>query len=170
MQYNIHPLFVHFPIAFLLLYSVIRILPLERWLSNINWKSTRLVLLVCGVAGAIFSNLTGEIAEHIVRPNHDIVETHAFFALTSGWIYGILLLGELVFVLKSRIFSLVSNVWVKKILDLIDRVLNNKYVVILLSLAGVLAISITGLLGGVMVYGVSADPLAPFVLRILGLL
>ncbi len=169
MQYNIHPLFVHFPIAFLLFYSAIRILPLERWLSNINWKSTRLVLLVCGVAGAIFSNLTGEIAEHIARPNHDIVETHAFFALTSSWIYGILLVGELISVIKSYVRKVISIDWLMKVLDFVDRILNNKYIAILLSLAGVLAISVTGLLGGVMVYGVSADPLAPFVLRILGL-
>jgi hypothetical protein len=36
-------------------------------------------------------------------------------------------------------------------------------------LFGLLAISLTGLLGGVLVYGTSADPIAGLVLKLLGI-
>ena len=94
MTYNIHPLFVHFPIAFLLLYSLIRILPFERLIPSLSWRHIQQVLLLAGILGAFLSNTTGEIAEHLVRPEEALVEMHAFFALASTWIYGLLLGGE----------------------------------------------------------------------------
>ena len=76
MTYNIHPLFVHFPIALLFVYSIIKILPLQKWLPNVAWKHIERVLLLVGVLGAFAALSTGEIAEHLTRPNHDLVETH----------------------------------------------------------------------------------------------
>ncbi|MEK7113270.1 MAG: hypothetical protein AAB873_00415, partial [Patescibacteria group bacterium] len=51
----------------------------------------------------------------------------------------------------------------------LEKVLNNRFVSVLLALLGLLSIFTTGLLGGVMVYGISADPLALSVLDLLGL-
>ena len=52
MTYNIHPLFVHFPIAFLFIYSLIKIVPVKKWLPKVSWKDIERVLLVVGVLGA----------------------------------------------------------------------------------------------------------------------
>ena len=169
MTYNIHPLFVHFPIAFLLLYSLIRILPFERLVPSLSWRHIRQILLLAGVLGAFLSNTTGEIAEHLVRPEEALVEMHAFFALASTWIYGLLLGGEILFILNpylSKKFPLGS---IATLLLKIENLLTNRTLTLILALLGVVAISLTGLLGGVMVYGTSADPLAPFILKILGL-
>jgi len=169
MTYNIHPLFVHFPIAFLLLYSLIRILPFERLIPSLSWRHIQQVLLLAGVLGAFLSNTTGELAEHLVRPEDALVEMHAFFALASTWIYGLLLGGEILFILNpylSKKFPLGS---IATLLLKIENLLTNRTLTLILALLGVVAISLTGLLGGVMVYGTSADPLAPFILKILGL-
>ncbi len=169
MTYNIHPLFVHFPIAFLLLYSLIRILPFERLVPSLSWRHIQQILLLAGVLGAFLSNTTGELAEHLVRPEEALVEMHAFFALASTWIYGLLLGGEILFILNpylSKKFPLGS---ISTLLIKIETLLTNRTPTLVLAVLGVVAISLTGLLGGVMVYGTSADPLAPFILKILGL-
>lgn len=169
MTYNIHPLFVHFPIAFLVVYSVIKFLPVEKWITSISWRPIQRLLLVVGVLGAFVSNSTGEMAEHLVKADHDLVEMHAFFAGASTWIYGILLVGEILFLLNRYFVTKKIQTPINKILISIEKIINQNILSKTLALFGLIAISITGLLGGVIVYGVSADPIAPFVLRLLGL-
>lgn len=169
MTYNIHPIFVHFPIAFLVLYSVIKILPIEKWITSVSWRPIQRLLLLVGVMGAFVSNSTGEMAEHIVKANHNLVEMHSFFAGASTWIYGILLAGEFLFLLNNYFVRKNIKTPIDKFLKSIEQIINQNIFSILLAFLGLIAISITGLLGGVIVYGVSADPIAPFVLRFLGL-
>ncbi len=169
MTYNIHPIIVHFPIALLFLYSIIKILPLQKWLPQVNWKPTERVLLVFGVLGAFAANITGEIAEHLVRPDHKLVEMHALFAGASTWIYGLLLLGEVLTVLIPFLASKTNLPKTMEYLGYIEKVLTQKLLSKLLAFLGLIAITITGMLGGVMVYGLSADPAAKVVLQILGI-
>lgn len=169
MTYNIHPLLVHFPIAFLLLYSLLKILPFERWVPKVAWRQISFVLLIAGVLGAMAANATGEVAEHVARADRRIVETHSFFAAASTWIYGLLLFGELLRLLNPYLTKQFSQNMLVQLSVFFERVLTHKVLTPLLVIVGIVAISLTGLLGGVMVYGTSADPLAPFVLRLLGL-
>lgn len=169
MQYNIHPIFVHFPIAFLMLYSLIKILPLQKWISNISLKAIERVLLIAGILGGFLALQTGEIAEHLTNSNNNLVEMHAFFASASVWIYGAILLGELMVIFGSYVNSKIQNKTVLDIYGNIVTFLTNKYLVIILAVVGVVAIALTGLLGGVMVYGTSADPLAEPILSLLGI-
>ncbi len=169
MTYNIHPIFVHFPIAFLLLYSFIKIVPLYKWFPRVAWKQVELVLLLAGVIGAFVANSTGEIAEHLVRPDHNLVEMHATFASISTWVYGLLLIGEVLSVLTINIIPKIGIPKLTSFLVSIQKILTNRTLSIILALAGLVAISVTGLLGGVMVYGTTADPIAGVVLQLLGL-
>ncbi len=169
MNYNIHPIIVHFPIALLTIYSLIKILPVRKWFRNFAWHDVEVALLVFGVLGAMASNSTGEIAEHLVKPPHKLVETHAAFASATTWMYGLLLAGEILAWLKNKLLNNQKFTTYEKYTNPIIVILQNKFVVILLAVAGLIAVFITGLLGGVMVYGVTADPLAPFVLNLLGI-
>lgn len=169
MQYNIHPIFVHFPIAFLMLYSLIKILPLQRWISNISLKVIERILLTAGILGGLLALQTGEIAENLTNPNHDILEMHEFFASSSVRVYGLILLGELMVIFGSFVNAKIKNQMLLNIYGNLVTILTNKYLVITLAVVGVVAIALTGLLGGVMVYGTSADPLAEPVLSLLGI-
>ncbi|HEV7701988.1 MAG TPA: DUF2231 domain-containing protein [Candidatus Paceibacterota bacterium] len=152
MTYNFHPLFVHFPIALIFIYSIIKIIPLNKLLPKVSWKQIERFLLVVGFLGALAAMYTGGIAEHIVKPNHELVKMHSTFAFASVIIYGFLLLLEIIAMAKTKYASMSNGIFSK-----------------ILALLGLLSISITGMLGGVIVSGVSADPLASMVLKILGI-
>lgn len=166
---NIHPLVVHFPIALLLVYSVITLLPIKRWLPRVAWDDVATVLLLCGFAGAFVSLQTGELAADLTRPDRNLLEAHEFFANATSWMYGLLIAGKaLVFIQTRSFFSKVPTFFQKGITSL-GTLLTNRTVVILLALFGLLALFLTGALGGIMVYGTTADPLAPFILKVLGI-
>lgn len=170
MTYNLHPIFVHFPIALLFIYSIIRILPLDRWIKGVSWKDVRVIVLVLGVLGAFASLATGETAEHMIQANHQLVETHAFFASSATWLYVILLIGEVAIVANRRFVGLLSKYsFVLKISRWCEKILANNIVAIILSLLALASITLAGMLGGAIVYGTTADPLAGFVLNLLGI-
>ena len=101
-MYNIHPLLVHFPIALLFLYSVIKILPFKRWFPKIAWRDIERVLLLVGVLGAFAALATGDTAEHLVHPNRQLVDAHSTFGAVATWIYGALLVGEFAAVINAQ--------------------------------------------------------------------
>lgn len=166
MTYNIHPIFVHFPIALLSAYSVLRLLPLSRWFPSVAWKQIRPAFLFLGVIGAAVALSTGEMAEDFAVGNQALVEMHAAFANAASWIYGVLLAGEVVAFLRSK--GLVPS-FLDRLAQFIERILTQPFFSGMLALVGLVVLSIAGLLGGVLVYGVTADPIAPFILTVLGL-
>lgn len=169
MNYNLHPIFVHFPIAFLFVYSLIRSLPLNRWLPKIAWKHIELGTLVVGMLGLFASLVTGEVAESLTRPPRSLVNAHSDFATFTVIIYSVLLAGEILNWLNTRYSSNQSIKPFFKQLFSLGKILSGNVVGITLAILGLIAITVTGLLGGVMVYGTTADPLAPIVLSLLGI-
>lgn len=169
MIYNLHPIFVHFPIALLFIYSVIKILPLQKWFPTVAWKHIEQVLLFFGVLGAFAALWTGETAEHLTRPNRNLVENHSLFATIATWTYSLLLIGEILSISMTWIVLKIKSEKILKVLAYIKRILINTIISRVLAIIGLIAISIAGLLGGVMVYGTSSDPLAGIVLKILGI-
>lgn len=161
MSYNIHPIFVHFPIAMLFLYSIIKVLPFKKWFPAVAWRQIERALLVVGVLGAFAALATGDTAEHLLqpRPNRQLVEMHSTFGALATWIYGALLLGEI------AAMSKIKNSFVL----FVERVLCNPFFSGVLAALGFIAIAITGMLGGVIAYGLTADPIAPILLKLLGI-
>lgn len=168
-MYNIHPIFVHFPIALFFVYSIIKILPFYKWFSNFAWRDIERFLLVFGVLGSFMALSTGEIAEKFTGASHKMVETHAFFATFSSRMYLILLIGEIASYLNTKNYNFLQIPIIKKILLLIERIVMNKTITLILVILGFVSLFLTGVLGGAMVYGTTADPLAPFILKLLNL-
>ncbi len=169
MTYDLHPIFVHFPIALLFIYSLLKIAPLEKFLPKISWAHIRQALLVFGFLGALAALTTGEIAEELNNPVHDVVEMHSFFAALSIWLYGLLLGSEFLPIINPMLTKVNALKFVLPVTLTVEKILSNKWLAGILAIAALLAILVTGLLGGVMVYGTSADPLAPIVLYLLGI-
>ena len=169
MTYNIHPIFVHFPIVLLLIYSFIKIIPFDKWFPNVSWKHIERVFLLLGVLGAYMASYTGEIAEDLVQTNESLLKAHSTFASISIWFYSLLLLGELISVFNPIILSKFSLPKTNTLLLFIQKILTQPILSKILAFLGLISISVTGLLGGVMVFGTSADPLASIILKILGI-
>ena len=170
MTYNIHPIFVHFPIALLFIYSIIKILPFKKWLPKIAWDDICFVVLIVGVLGAFMALSTGDTAEHLSKANHHLINIHATFASISTWLYVALLLGEIShFFNQSKLAEKVSLLKFKKVTAFCEKLFYGKLFSKIVSLVALLFITLTGMLGGIIVYGVSADPFASTLLKILGI-
>lgn len=169
MQYNIHPIIVHFPVALLFVYAVLKILPVQKWFPTIAWRQIQNTFLFFGVVSAFVATSTGELAQELSSPRRDLVEMHETFASMTVWFFSLILVGEILKALEGKIISNINISWLKNLLLNITKLLTNKSFAIVLALFGLVAVVVTGLLGGVMVYGLSADPLAPLVLKILGI-
>lgn len=89
---NIHPIFVHFPIALLFFYSVGEFLILFPFVKEKNkWKDLLFVVLFVGVVFSLFTLQTGEVAEHLINAERgsdlrNLIEKHALFASISVYI------------------------------------------------------------------------------------
>ena len=170
MPYNIHPILVHFPIAMLFAYSAIKLLPLKRWVPLVGWRDIEIGLLVIGLLGAAAALASGDTAESLAHANRMLVESHSTFAGIATAIYGALLAGEVAAIILAQGYAYSARwQWVRSVLAFAERVLRGRVVSSALAMLGLIAISVTGLLGGVIVYGVAADPFAPIVLRLLGI-
>lgn len=171
---NIHPLFVHFPIGLLVVYSVLEIgaycLPALRRQA---WAfPVKAFLLFVGVLAAIAALITGGMAGKNIAetdPFFAVVKVHATFALATTALYLALSSAYLV-----RVFDV--NGWGDRIAginrffmwswDLKKRfwyfVLDTPLLP-LIALLALVGISITGGLGASMVYGPDTDPFVSFI-------
>ncbi len=139
---DFHPLVVHFPIAFLTVYSLFELIRFQRVLEKPYWFFVKKVLIIVGWAGSLVAALTGFIA--------------------SGWVID----GPRIF-LMHRSFALLTIILstVSAILYLKNK--HNK-VLIIFALLILISITITGGLGGAMVRGTTFDPLMAPIFKLLG--
>jgi uncharacterized membrane protein len=80
---NIHPLFVHFPIAFLTVFIIVD--TMGSFLNKTDWRTFAGGLLYVGTATAFLTVITGLIAAHSVPHNeitHRLMENHETLGIT----------------------------------------------------------------------------------------
>lgn len=166
---NIHPLFVHFPIALLSIYGFFEIIRIKAW-QNTTWiRPLKTALIIIGVTFAYISLSTGELAEHALndRSLRDLVEKHAFFADIATYLFlfpaiAYLFEGVLATSFATKIPEMIKGIMVWYSTKLMIAPLR-----VMLAFLGVLAVFITGALGGAIVYGPEADPFVSFIYKLL---
>ena len=137
---NIHPLLVHFPIAFLLTFFALDLV--GTWAKKPQWRSVAGWLLYLGTIAAVFTVTAGFIAANTVAHGdnvHDIMERHEHIGISVLTLAAVL------------------SLWRLKSGNLIPGGANTLFLI----LAGLLCILLTlgADLGGLMVYkyGVAVD-------------
>ncbi len=164
---DLHPILVHFPIALLTLYAVLEILPLSRWYRKLPWQALLTVLVICGELGALAALIAGEYAEEkIIDPAmRNIVEVHSTFAYATAIIFGLLAVLRLRTWIRTEHSDFLSAGYPKVVVasDLVSNLLLSAPFRIMLVLAGLAAVTITGALGASMVYGPDIDPFVKFI-------
>ena len=141
------------------------------------WEGAKTFLLATGLAAAVPTLLTGEMAADAVGSaiDHAVLEKHELFAALTVWIFAILGAAYLV-----RTFARYG--WGEMV---VARVMNGKLAPIwrikqrasswildtpirpLMAIVGMITITITGALGAAMVYGPQVDPVVTFIYNLI---
>ncbi len=165
---NIHPLLVHFPIAFLVLYAFLEIISFKR-VRSIFWIFyTKAVLVIAGFTGGLIAASSGEAIEDLFPQFHNLIEVHSFWAGATNVIFGIIAVVYLIVwlhksdIIKLPLESALGKIWRFKIM-LAEKILFMRPLMVLLALAGIVAVTITGALGASIVYGPEIDPIVNFI-------
>jgi uncharacterized membrane protein len=149
---NSHPIVVHFPIALLTLYSLFELISIRKLQEKHYWFYMKALLVITGFLGAIAALFTGLLSAGQRIGVDALLALHLRFGIAALVIFGfIALLYILAWFGGAKVFLITS------------KFLFNRGVMIPLALAGLLAVVITGGIGGAMVYGVGFNPLmTPF--------
>lgn len=162
---NIHPIFVHFPIALLTIYAILEIARFKFLTNKEYYFYIKASFLILGIASASLALQTGEIAEHIVNRSA-LIERHALFANISTNLFTILaIIYAVTWINKSSWQSKIANSKVTVLWNKITNIINyfNKPIIVIsLAVIGLITITITGALGGAIVYGPNIDPIVKF--------
>jgi len=139
---DLHPMIVHFPIAFFLMYFVVEIV--SNFIKSDVLNKMILILLISGVLSGIVAVLSGNQAKfesEKITKNHQMkveyvesIELHEDYATAAVWYF--------TFIVALRIYLLIKKKFSKKM----------KIIYIALALIGALLIFQTASHGGELVY------------------
>ncbi|MBI5046080.1 MAG: hypothetical protein HZC14_03745 [Candidatus Niyogibacteria bacterium] len=174
MGIDLHPFLVHFPIAFLFTYCIFEIFRFKRLLALPSWFYIKGAILGIGVLGGMVALQSGELLEHKFDSTalKALVEIHAFWGSATISIFSVLVAAYAVrwFIMAGwdqSIYHLpvIGNIFrlVSPILNVLSKWLIDSPLAALIAIIGLVALLITGTLGGAIVYGPNADPFVYFV-------
>jgi uncharacterized membrane protein len=138
----LHPLSVHFPVAFLLLATILKAFALRRPHGQIAQLGT--VLLLIGVVAAWLSVWTGNLADGVVGKNlcdPTVLKSHENASLALAWLFTV-----------AAILEAVVRLMQKAVL---------RYAVVLFCLAGSAILAYSAHLGASLVYEQAAGVNVP---------
>lgn len=159
---NVHPILVHFPIALLSLYALLEFLSFFPVLQKQSyWFYMKAMLVIIGAAATIPTILAGLLIRSKFEGVHAIVNLHEHFAYATACIFGAI---ALIYVIAwaTKLNILPKN----NIILRLDNFFLNEYLLALFALIGLIVITITGALGGIIAFGPGTDPFAGFVYSI----
>jgi len=163
---NLHPIIVHFPIACLVLYSMIEIGSIFSPRVKKNLETTKYFLLLIWVIGTFTALQSGEIAQQSFGES-DLIHTHEEFGEKSHLTYiiiGCFYLAKLI--INKRFFikywTTREKSHLKWFISFVDSKVSH-YIIALISLIGVVLLSITWALGWAISHGQDTDPIVSIV-------
>ena len=158
---NIHPLLVHFPIAFFVIYSLFELIPFKKITAQPYWFYIKAVLIFLGVAGALAAGITGNLVEKQYFDQKALISLHSKVNFAASATFSLLAYAYFMTWIR-RTQKISANNLLGISLRFENLLLNTlfKYILVLL---GFVLIVLGGALGGIIVYGPNLDPFTGFV-------
>ncbi len=154
---DLHPIFVHFPIALLTLYALAELLPLKLTQKIHGFHLIKQAFLYIGVLSSSVTLYTGLQAGEKLEGTiiHELADTHELFAIISVSIFSFIMLSYLFsYFTREQSQVLIQRYHVVKLFPIFRKIF---------AVIGLITITITGTLGGIIVYGPDIDPVAQFI-------
>lgn len=166
---NIHPAFVHFPIALLLMYALFEIIRFTKRGKTPYFFHIKAILVIVGTLTAFLTLQTGDMAEESFKRSalRSLIHTHSSFATASTWIFTIIAFVYIIAWFKESplyqkvLGSAIGKQWAQ--LERYSLEILQSPLIPLLAVLGLITMTITGALGGAIVYGPDVDPIVNFV-------
>jgi uncharacterized membrane protein len=102
---NVHPLLVHFPIAFFITYSVFELIPLKLVKKQAYWFYIKAILVICGVLGAIVAGIAGKLAEASYPGLKQLINVHSSINELASAVFVLIAFAYIVSWLKKSNFG-----------------------------------------------------------------
>lgn len=150
---NIHPIIIHFPIAFLTLYAVLELVRFQKVTSQPYWFYVKAILVIAGSLGALVAFITGGIASGWVNEGPRIFLLHKYFGFST-------------FLLSVIVAKAYGWQWFRP--NRYSRFILQPKVVVSLAILILFFVTTTGGLGGAMVRGTTFDPFMKPIFKLLG--
>ncbi len=166
---NIHPLFVHFPIALLTIYCAMEMMRFKKIATQPYWFFVKAMFVIFGTVSGFAALFTGGLIEDQFKTAgaRNLIEMHSLWATITMVIFSVIAACYLIeWVERSHVVERYAQeqwytIW--KFLIRIKAIFFFTPVIILASVVGLVSITITGALGGALAYGADVDPIVHFV-------
>jgi uncharacterized membrane protein len=171
---SLHPILVHFPIALLSVYAILECIRFRKILAWPSYFYIKAFLAIVGFFAAIaaymagpggsevhswsgYVGMTGSNGRSIVR---QITNEHSNFATIVLIVFGIIAVAYLIIWIQRQ-YEIKQTAW--NYLVVVADFIQRPFIIITLAIIGLLAVTVTGALGGAIVYGPNVDPVVSFV-------
>lgn len=162
MDFNFHPLIVHFPIAFFTLYSVLELSGFLKFFKNPYWFYLKAVLVTLGVLSAGFAIIAGQIIEEKFTNVKDLVELHSKINEIATFVFFIIAVCYIFEWLNRENIKILPKALTDLGVKVKSFVLDTP-LIYFLSFIGLCLIMVGGALGGAIAYGKDTDPFVNFI-------
>ncbi|MDB4939888.1 MAG: hypothetical protein JWO40_313 [Candidatus Doudnabacteria bacterium] len=169
---NVHPIFVHFPIALLSTYGILELIRFKKITSQAYWFYIKATLVILGTLAAYVAAEFGDIAKGLIvnSGNRTLISNHENWAQNSIIIFTIIAVCYAIEWLNKATLTNFKSPTIIRIWNWLTKIQHwiiDTPVVIILAIAGVIAITITGSLGGTIVYGKGNDPITDWIVSLI---
>jgi len=160
---NVHPLLVHFPIAFFITYSLFELIPFKLVKKQVYWFHIKAILVILGVLGAFVAGITGKLAEASYPGLKYLIKLHSSINELASAVFVLIAFAYFISWLKKSNISFSKLGGLSKLILSYENIVLETPLIYFFAITGLLLISIGGALGGAIAYGPDFDPFTHFI-------